>query len=96
VSAFYEFYKNPRAGEVYNLGGGRGNSLSVSEAIVRVEGMIDRKMRVVYVDKNREGDHICYISNMKKFRTHFPNWRITKPLNVIFEEILEAQSCAAS
>ena len=96
VSALYEFYKNPRAGEVYNLGGGRTNSVSVLEAIRKIEKILGRKIRSVTMDQNREGDHICYISDMKKFESHFPGWQITKPLDLILEEILEVQLCAAS
>ena len=91
AAAFYEFYKNPRPGEVYNLGGGRANSASVLETIQKIEKILGRKIRSVYVDQNREGDHICYISNMRKFRDHFPTWKVSKPLDVILEEILEAQ-----
>ncbi len=96
VTALYEFYKSPRPGEVYNLGGGRENSISILEGVAKVEKMLNRKMKVAYDKQNREGDHLCYISNMKKFKTHFPFWKVTKSLGVIFEEILEAQPCAAS
>lgn len=96
VRALYEFYRNPRAGEVYNLGGGRENSVSVLEAIRKLEKILGRKIRSVTMDQNREGDHICYISDVNKFKTHFPSWKITRPLNHILEEILEAQLCAVS
>jgi CDP-paratose 2-epimerase len=81
-----EFVKAPRCGEVYNLGGGRGNSCSILEAFDLVSGITGRAMQYEYVDKNREGDHICYISDLAKLRAHYPSWDITRPLSAIFEE----------
>ena len=83
----HAFIENPRSGEVYNLGGGRGNSCSIYEAFDMIEAISGRKMLYEYVDKNREGDHICYISNLKKMTTQYPGWGITKTLKHIFEEI---------
>ena len=80
----------PRAGEVYNLGGGRGNSCSILEAFDRVAALTGKKMRSEYLDKNREGDHICYISDLRKMQAHYPGWGITKNLDHIFEEIVHA------
>ena len=80
----------PRCGEVYNLGGGRGNACSILEAFDRVEQLTGRAMRSEYVDQNREGDHICYISDLSRFRAHYPSWDLTKPLDAIFEEIVDA------
>jgi CDP-paratose 2-epimerase len=82
-----EFLAAPRCGEVYNLGGGRENSCSVLEAFSRVEANTGRPMRWEYVDKAREGDHICYISDLSKIRRHYPNWRLTRSLDDIFAEI---------
>ena len=88
VAAFIErFIAAPRAGEVYNLGGGRGNSVSILEAFARAEAVSGKKMVWEYVDQNRAGDHICYISDLSKMRAHFPGWDITKTLDDIFEEI---------
>jgi len=84
------FAKAPRPGEVYNLGGGRGNSCSVLEAFDRVAALTGKKMRSEYLDKNREGDHICYISDLRKMQAHYPGWGITKNLDHIFEEICQA------
>ena len=81
------FYHDPRCGEVYNLGGGRANSCSVLEAFERAEALSGRTMRYEYVEKNREGDHVCYISNLAKARTHYPQWDVTKSLDDIFEEV---------
>ena len=85
-----EFIKAPRSGEVYNLGGGRNNSCSILEAFSIVESITGKKMNYEYIDKNREGDHICYISDLSKMRSHYPNWDITIPLKQIFEQIVEA------
>lgn len=91
VACFIDaFYHNPRIGEVYNLGGGRGNSVSILEAFDRVAQLSGKPMRYEYVDKHREGDHICYISDLSKMKAHYPAWDITKPLEVVFEEIYAA------
>ncbi|MCL4236400.1 MAG: NAD-dependent epimerase/dehydratase family protein, partial [Deltaproteobacteria bacterium] len=87
--AFHAFYENPRPGEVYNLGGGRANSVSVIEAIARFEALAERKIDTVYVDENRVGDHICYISDLSKLRTHFPGWDISVNLDEIFRQLVE-------
>lgn len=85
-----EFFKNPKCGEVYNIGGGRDNSTSILEAFSRVEGITGKKMNYQYSDKNREGDHMCYISDLSKMKDHYPEWDITKPLQTVFEEIVES------
>jgi len=91
VRAIEEFASNPRAGEVYNLGGGRENSISMLEAIAKVEEMTGKKMNWQYVDQNRIGDHICYISDLTKFKSHYPNWKITIGLDEIFRQIMADQ-----
>lgn len=90
VRAIEEFAANPRPGEVYNLGGGRGNSVSVLEAIRRIEGMTGRKLDWHYVEGARRGDHICYISNLGKFKRDYPRWDITRRLDTILEELIES------
>ncbi len=87
VSAFLEFFKAPRCGEVYNLGGGRQNSISILETIayLRQAGF---PLRYEYKDEPRRGDHICYISNMNKFRSHFPAWRLRHSMGSILEEMV--------
>lgn len=88
VAHFIEhFYGAPRSGEVYNIGGGRDNSCSILEAFDAIEQIGGRKMKFEYVDKNREGDHICYISDLSKAKVHYPAWSITKTLPTILEEI---------
>ena len=84
------FLEKPRSGEIYNLGGGRGNSCSILEAFAATEKLTGKKMQYEYVDKNREGDHICYISDLRKMKDHYPNWKITKSLGNVFREIVLA------
>jgi CDP-paratose 2-epimerase len=83
----YEFWKAPRAGEVYNLGGGKGNACSVLEAFAMTERVTGRPMNWRYVEEPRAGDHICYYSDLRKTRAHYPAWNITKSLDDIIEEI---------
>ena len=87
VRAVEEFAANPRPGEVYNLGGGRENSISMLKAIAKIEALTGRKLDWRYVDEARKGDHICYISNLGKFKTHYPNWRVSRGIDAILEEM---------
>jgi len=89
--AIEAFAANPRPGEVYNLGGGRENSISMLEAIAKIEQKIGRKLNWRYVEEARKGDHICYISDLRKFKSHYPSWRITCSLDSILDEIIDAQ-----
>jgi CDP-paratose 2-epimerase len=86
----HAFSQAPRCGEVYNIGGGRANSLSILEAFERITALTGRRMQYEYLDKHREGDHICYITDLRKIRTHYPGWNITKSLDHIFAEIYAA------
>ena len=71
--------EKPRCGEVYNIGGGRANSVSILEAFDRIAAHCSgKKMNYEYVDQNRDGDHICYISDLTKMRAHYPVWSITE------------------
>jgi CDP-paratose 2-epimerase len=88
VRAIEVFAANPRCGEVYNLGGGRVNSVSMLEAIAKIEEMSEKKLIWKYVDQNRKGDHICYISDLAKFKSHYPTWKITIGLDEIFRQII--------
>ena len=92
VSAIEEFASNPRPGEVYNIGGGRDNSISMLEAIARIGEMTGRKLNCRYVEEARKGDHICYISDLSKFKSHYPKWKITRGLDSILEEMITARS----
>ena len=87
VQFMNHFIQNPRPAEVYNLGGGRENSISILEAFDLSAETSGQKMRYEYLDENRRGDHICYISDLSKMKAHYPKWRITKNLKTMFEEI---------
>ena len=91
IQAFEAFRRNPRPGQTYNLGGGRGNSVSVLEAFDILEDLTGHKVNWVYVDQNRIGDHICYISNLTKLKTDFPEWGITRSLIDILKEMVAAE-----
>lgn len=82
-----QFIEKPRVAEVYNIGGGRENSISILEAFKLIESISGKAMIYDYSSKNRQGDHICYISNLDKIKAHYPNWSITKNLQTTFEEI---------
>jgi len=85
-----EFINAPRVGEVYNIGGGRNNSCSILEAFKIVEKYTGNAQVYSYVNENRIGDHICYISNLDKMRQHYPNWDITVSLEDTISQIVEA------
>jgi CDP-paratose 2-epimerase len=85
-----EFFNKPRQGEVYNIGGGRANSTSIIEAFSTVESISGKKMNYEYFDQNRQGDHMCYISDLSKMKEHYPNWNITKSLRQTLIEIVES------
>jgi CDP-paratose 2-epimerase len=84
------FIQSPRVAEVYNLGGGRENSISILEAFDAIGQISGRAMKYEYVDTPRAGDHICYISNLAKIRRHYPKWGITKNLKLTMTEIYDA------
>ena len=71
----------------YNLGGGKDNSCSILEAFEKAKQVTGNAMKWRYIDENRAGDHICYYSDLRKMKTHYPDWDITVPLNAIFEQI---------
>ena len=84
------FIDAPRCGEVYNIGGGKGNSCSILEAFALAEKFSGEAMKYTYVDKNRIGDHICYYSDLRKMREHYPQWDITVSLEETVRQIVEA------
>jgi len=91
VARFIErFIAAPRCGEVYNIGGGLENACSILEAFETVATISGKPMEYEYVDQNREGDHICYYSNLRKMKAHYPGWTVEIPLVRIFEEICAA------
>jgi CDP-paratose 2-epimerase len=84
----FEFSKAPKAAEVYNLGGGKQNSCSIHEAFEMAQRHTGCAMKWRYVDANRSGDHICYYSDLRKMKTHYPAWDISKNLDTIIGEIV--------
>jgi CDP-paratose 2-epimerase len=86
-AAFLAFYEKPRVAAVYNLGGGRDNSVSILEAVARFEELIGKKLDYQYVDQNRVGDHICYISDLRRLRADYPGWELTRSLEDILREL---------
>jgi CDP-paratose 2-epimerase len=90
VNAFDHFYNNPRKGEVYNIGGARHSNISMIEAIRELEKLTGKKLDWEYVEENRSGDHIWYISDVSKFKNHYPNWEFKYDMSMILREIIEA------
>jgi len=95
-TAIMAFHERPVPGAVYNLGGGRANSISVLEAIHRLEELLGRKLEREYVEEARLGDHICYISDLGRFRSDFPEWEVTISLEQILSQLAEAEVPAVS
>jgi CDP-paratose 2-epimerase len=90
ASLFLEFHRKPTKGEVYNLGGGRGNSISILETIDALKSR-GYALDFEYKDQNRAGDHICYISDLTKLKSHFPSWKMEYGLDRILDEIVASQ-----
>ena len=91
LAAIDAFRADPKPGEVYNIGGGRENSISILETVERLTDLTGKRLSYTYRDEARRGDHICYISDLSKLRRHFPAWRITRSLDVILEEMVKAE-----
>lgn len=89
INAFYEFFQAPRSGEVYNSGGGRYSNCSMLEAIQMCEEIAGRKLNWNYVEQNRIGDHIWWVSDNGKFSSHYPNWKLKYNVRQILQEIYE-------
>ncbi|MBL1173940.1 NAD-dependent epimerase/dehydratase family protein [Pantanalinema sp. GBBB05] len=96
VNAFYHFYQNPRCGEVYNMGGSRYSNCSMLEAIAVCEELAGRKLQYTYAEDNRSGDHIWYISDVRKFQAHYPDWQYQYDLQTILKDIYLAQTARLS
>ncbi len=92
VNMFWHFYQNPKQGEVYNAGGGRFANCSMKEAVVLCEKITGNKMNISYTDENRIGDHIWYISDLTKFRSHYPDWYWKYDLDTTLLQIYESIS----
>lgn len=90
LNMFWEFHKNPRSGSVYNAGGGRGNDISVLEAIDKINEIAGTNWdKYTIVSENRIGDHIWYISDLSKFKKDYPNWDITISLDETIKQMVE-------
>jgi CDP-paratose 2-epimerase len=91
VANFIVAFSNaPRVGEVYNIGGGKENSCSILEAFAMAEEITGKPQRYAYVEQNRIGDHICYYSDLRKMKAHYPGWNITRSLQDVFREIVDS------
>lgn len=91
VAALHHFYENPGVARVYNMGGSRYANISVNEAISRCEEIACRHMNIEYIDTNREGDHIWWISDVSRFRSHYPSWEYQYDISRTLEEIHDEQ-----
>ena len=89
VKCFWEFYKKPKKGEVYNIGGGRFSSCSIIEALNEVETQLKINIKKKFIAKNRIGDHIWYITNNNKFKKDYPNWKQMYNTKRIISELIE-------
>lgn len=87
VNMFWHFHKKPRPGEVYNAGGGRHANVSMLEAIAKVEKITGKKANIIYEDTPRIGDHIWYISDLTKFQSHYPKWKITHDIDATLKDL---------
>ena len=95
VQAFWRFFEAPRAGEVYNIGGGRHANCSIVEAITLVQEMTGRALDWAYSDANRVGDHIWWVSDSRRFMEHYPGWTIQYALGRTLREMVDAQLARA-
>jgi CDP-paratose 2-epimerase len=89
INAFYSVYKHPREGEVYNIGGARHSNISMLEAIEKIEHITGKKAITEYVDTNRIGDHIWYVSDVGKFKKHYPDWDFKYDGDMILKDICD-------
>jgi CDP-paratose 2-epimerase len=92
AKAIFEIYKKPNYGEVFNLGGGPKNSASIIELINIISKRLKTNPKITYNPEARQGDHICYITDYTKFKKRYPNWKITKNINKIIDEIIEYEN----
>lgn len=92
INAFWHFAQTPRPGEVYNIGGGKGNAASLLESVSMIEERTGKRPRLTYSDKNRIGDHICYYSDLSKIKAHYPAWDLTYSLDDIVDEMISVMS----
>lgn len=88
INAFWHFAQDPLPGEVYNLGGGKGNAASLLESVERIEELTGKRPQLTYSEQNRIGDHICYYSDLHKLRAHYPDWDLSYSLDDILKEMI--------
>lgn len=88
INAFWMFFKKPLKGEVFNIGGGKENSISIVEAANKIYQLTGKKLNFSIKQKNRIGDHIWWISDTSKFKKFYPNWKIKIKINDILKEII--------
>ena len=91
VSAFHEFYLSPRIGEVYNIGGSRHSNISMLESIDKISSILGTKLNYTISKDNRIGDHIWYISDVTKFKEHYPNWEYKYDIDMIINEMITSE-----
>lgn len=91
ITSFYEYYKKPRIGEAYNMGGSRYSNISVLEAISKIEDILGKKAKTNSIDKPRIGDHKWYISDVSKFQSHYPTWAYTYDIDRILVSLCRAK-----
>lgn len=89
IAAFWAFAQAPRPGEVYNLGGGKGNAASLIECVELIAEVSGKRPNLTYSDQNRIGDHICYYSDLSKLKSHYPDWDLTYDLERIVREMVD-------
>ncbi len=89
VNMFWQYHQNPKCGEVYNAGGSRNSNISMLEAIEKIEKILHQKAQYEYIDQNRIGDHIWYISDVSKFKHDFPDWNFSYNIDDILEELCQ-------
>jgi CDP-paratose 2-epimerase len=91
VTAFHEFYLNPKIGEVYNIGGSRYSNISIIESIEKISNILGTKLNYTISKDNRIGDHIWYISDVTKFKEHYPNWEYKYDIDMIINEMITSE-----
>ena len=89
IAAFWQFFQRPRVGEVYNMGGSRYANVSILEAIAKIEELSGHRLRYTLSDQARKGDHIWYVSDVRKFQRHYPEWHYTYTIDQTLAEMIE-------
>jgi CDP-paratose 2-epimerase len=92
IRAFAEFFKTPHCGEVYNIGGGRFSNCSIVEGIQLVQEIVGRELNWRYLEQNRVGDHMWWISDNSKFQHQYPGWELKYDVPAILHDMYEANT----